>query len=154
SKQHDEKYSTGDGFRGVVRKLDPLPNEHGAIFHPEPIKWLRRYSNYLTPAKGIGSADMWVAAAIWLRNTFLNQIVLLSGFFMLVLLARLVAYLLRYPLPPVLPKAVVVVCFSVTTVYLGLALYREYARTRKQDLKEASRREGSRGSSEWVDRAF
>jgi len=40
--------------------------------HPEPIRWLRRHSNYLTPEKGLLTADTWVAIATWLRNTLLN----------------------------------------------------------------------------------
>ncbi len=42
----------------------------------EPIHFLRRYSNYLTPQTGFASADTWTMANIWLRNTFLNVLIL------------------------------------------------------------------------------
>ncbi len=61
----------------VERLLQPLPSKHAErTLWPEPLRWLRRYSNYLTPQVGLFTADTWVAFAIWLRNTFLNQIVL------------------------------------------------------------------------------
>jgi hypothetical protein len=158
-------YSPGDGLREVVRQLDPLPNEHGVPFHPEPIKWLRRYSNYLTPAKGIGSADMWVAIAIWLRNVFLNQLVLLSGLFTQVLLLRIAARPLAHPFPTRLLTGLVCATVLMVSAYLGVALYREYVRTRKQDLDEACDRRhqtyvpwsvlnwdwiGSNGAARWL----
>lgn len=79
----------------VREKLIPLPEKDSPAFHPEPLKWLRRYSNYLTPRKGLLSADTWVAVAIWGRNTFLNQLVLVS----LLLFALLVPHMLVAPLP-------------------------------------------------------
>jgi hypothetical protein len=63
----------------VERLLQPLPSKHAErTLWPEPLRWLRRYSNYLTPQVGLFTADTWVAFAIWLRNTFLNQIVLVA----------------------------------------------------------------------------
>jgi hypothetical protein len=63
----------------VQRLLQPLPSKHAErTLWPEPLRWLRRYSNYLTPEVGLFTADTWVAFAIWLRNTFLNQIVLVA----------------------------------------------------------------------------
>jgi hypothetical protein len=44
---------------------------------PGEIAWLRRYSNYLTPKLGIGSADAWTVVAIFIRNLVLNWLVLL-----------------------------------------------------------------------------
>ncbi len=41
-----------------------------------PIRFLRRYSNYLTPQKGLLSADMWTMLTIWVRNSFLNLTIL------------------------------------------------------------------------------
>ena len=79
-----------EGYREVVKQLKPLP-ESGKPCHPEPIRWLRRYSNYLTPQKGLLTGDMWVAAAIWLRNTFLNQLILISILFLLLHLPNVVA---------------------------------------------------------------
>ena len=76
-----------DNLDKVQRLLQPLPSKHAErTLWPEPLRWLRRYSNYLTPQVGLFTADTWVAFAIWLRNTFLNQIVLVAAIlFVLVL---------------------------------------------------------------------
>jgi hypothetical protein len=39
---------------------------------------LREYSNYLTPTVGLLSADTWTMVVVWLRNTLLNQLVLIA----------------------------------------------------------------------------
>ena len=76
-----------DRLDKVQRLLQPLPSKHAErTLWPEPLRWLRRYSNYLTPQVGLFTADTWVAFAIWARNTFLNQIVLIASIlFVLVL---------------------------------------------------------------------
>lgn len=43
-----------------------------------PIRFLRRYSNYLTPKWGVFSADTWQAIAIYVRNLLLNQLGLVT----------------------------------------------------------------------------
>jgi hypothetical protein len=73
----------------VQAQLHPLPAGSPRTAWPEPIRWLRRYSNYLTPSKGLFTADTWAAVSIWLRNTFLNQIVLVSALLTFLLLPHL-----------------------------------------------------------------
>ena len=93
--------------RNVETLLDPVPNEPGPFTHPErftvqpePLRWLRRYSNYLAPRKGLFSLDTWTIAATWSRNTGLNLIVLLSSLFFVLLLPHIgtipMASLARY----------------------------------------------------------
>ncbi len=41
-----------------------------------PVGFLRDYSNYLAPRPGMFSVDTWTIASVWLRNTVLNQAVL------------------------------------------------------------------------------
>lgn len=55
-----------------------------------PIRFLRQYSNYLTPEAGFFTLDTWTMASIWLRNTFLNQMVLVPLVGVILLLPRLV----------------------------------------------------------------
>jgi hypothetical protein len=50
---------------------DPLADE------VRPIRWLRMFSNYLSPNVGIMSPDAWASGMTWLRNTLINQFVLL-----------------------------------------------------------------------------
>ena len=73
------------------RVSDGLLPRHTAQSDREPdqIQWLRRYSNYLTPKRGGFTADGWSAAATWLRNTLLNQVALVSGLFLALLLPHL-----------------------------------------------------------------
>lgn len=49
----------------------------GAGNDPDPISWLRDFSNYLTPQLGIFSADSWTMYGIVLRNLLLNWLVLI-----------------------------------------------------------------------------
>lgn len=71
----------------VQEQLSPIPGPPSTrTVWPDPLRWLRRYSNYLTPQVGLFSADTWVAFSIWLRNTFLNQIVLVSTLLLVLLL--------------------------------------------------------------------
>ena len=74
----------------VIAQLIPQAEPGCLPRAPEPIEWLKRYSSYLTPARGMFSTDTWTAVAIWLRNTILNQIPILtafaSGFFLVHLL--------------------------------------------------------------------
>lgn len=130
-----EVYQPGGGFDEVAKQLQPLPNSAAAPFHPEPIKWLRRYSNYLTPSMGLFSADMWVAVAIWLRNTFLNQIVLLSGLLMAVLVVRLASLALQVCIPGPCLAVTNALLFLVVAIYLSVALHGEYKRIRESDMK-------------------
>jgi hypothetical protein len=78
-------------LKQVQEQMAPIPggqkNEAGQrLFPPPEIQWLRRFSNYLTPQKGLLTLDTWTAVAIWLRNTFLNQLVLISALLCLLLL--------------------------------------------------------------------
>ena len=56
---------------------------------------MRDYSNYLTPRKGLLRADFLAFAASYLRNTLLNQIILVLALLSLLLLPRSIVYLLH-----------------------------------------------------------
>jgi hypothetical protein len=53
----------------------------------DPVHHLRLYSNYLTPRKGLLSADTWRAATVIARNLLLTLLVLLPFLFAVVLMA-------------------------------------------------------------------
>lgn len=55
----------------TTKSTDPLAEE------VRPIRWLRMYSNYLSPNKSIMSADAWTMGITWIRNTLINQVILL-----------------------------------------------------------------------------
>jgi hypothetical protein len=76
----------------VEKLLKPLPTPGSGARAPGQITWLRRYSSYLTPQRGIFSADTWTMVALWFRNTFLNQIVLFSFLILCLLAARSITF--------------------------------------------------------------
>ena len=91
-------YRTGS-LADVQDKMDPLPNcPEGsddpypgyATVQPEPIRWLRRYSNYLAPQKGLFSADTWTLFAIIVRNAGLNLFTLISMLLAILILPHIV----------------------------------------------------------------
>jgi hypothetical protein len=55
----------------VKKSSDPMGEE------VRPIRWLRMFSNYLAPNATIMSADSWTMGITWLRNTLINQVLLL-----------------------------------------------------------------------------
>jgi Patatin-like phospholipase len=63
---------------------------------PEPINFLREYSNYLTPRVGIFGADTWAAIATYLRNVLLNMAILVAVFAALLLTPRFVQAILLH----------------------------------------------------------
>ena len=65
---------------------------------PQPIRHLRTFSNYLTPKTGITSVDSWTLIATYLRNIFLNWLVLISWLAAAMMVPRL--YLTAILLPP------------------------------------------------------
>ena len=70
-------WRTRDDFPTVWKNLTGRPD--GPDVEPPEISWLRAYSNYLTPKVGIGSADTWTGAAIFLRNLILNWLVIVPA---------------------------------------------------------------------------
>jgi len=64
------------GFAAVEQALLPAKYEPGKRNEPTCLHWLRMYSNYLTPHKGLVSGDTWALIGAWSRNVFLNQVIL------------------------------------------------------------------------------
>ena len=58
------------------------------------IRFLREFSNYLTPKLGMFSGDTWALIAIYVRNALLNQLVLLLALIGVLLIPRLLSPLL------------------------------------------------------------
>jgi hypothetical protein len=77
-----------DGVGEVERRLCPDFSPDPRDLRLEPIRFLRDFSNYLTPQMGLLSADMWVMAVVWVRNTLLNLLILLPAIFAVLLVPR------------------------------------------------------------------
>jgi hypothetical protein len=58
--------------RRLAPSENPVPGEAGQ----DPISFLRKYSNYLAPRVGLFQVDFWVIGSIWVRNMFLNLLIL------------------------------------------------------------------------------
>jgi hypothetical protein len=65
------------GIGGVVAELNSNSSSN-LDPEPEPIRQLREFSNYLTPRTGLMSVDFWTLIATFIRNMFLNWLVLIS----------------------------------------------------------------------------
>ena len=76
------------GLSGVIEELIPQAEPGCLPRAPEPIKWLKRYASYLTPARGVFSTDTWTMIAIWFRNTILNQIPIIAALSFVFLLVQ------------------------------------------------------------------
>lgn len=63
-------------FKQVNKLLNPDISGDPLSEEVRPIRWLRMYSNYLAPATGIASTDSVTAGLTWLRNTLINQVLL------------------------------------------------------------------------------
>lgn len=127
-----------EGLGEVEKKLKPLPDSRQPC-HPEPIRWLRRYSNYLTPRKGLLTGDTWVAVAIWFRNTFLNQLILVSILFLLLHLPNLVGpYLLQRSEIGFVPAAIIL--FVLALASITYTLWHEYDRITGEPASSSERR--------------
>ncbi|MEO6820880.1 MAG: patatin-like phospholipase family protein [Ginsengibacter sp.] len=61
----------------VSNRLCPDKSPDPAGSELMPIKWLRMFSNYFAPNASIMSVDSWTVGITWLRNTLLNQLVIL-----------------------------------------------------------------------------
>lgn len=86
--------------QGIAGVVDALKSRPDLTLNPEPqpIRHLRSYSNYLTPKTGFTSVDAWTLIATYIRNIFLNWLVILSWLAAAMMVPRL--YLGAILLPP------------------------------------------------------
>jgi hypothetical protein len=79
-----------DGLEGVTEDLANSAPKTKVDPDPPPIRYLRTYSNFITPKAGLLSADTWTFAGIYLRNLFLNWLVIIPLLISVLLIPRLV----------------------------------------------------------------
>lgn len=75
-------------FAAVQKRLSTSRVHHFEDREPDPVRFLRMFSNYLTPKLGVFSGDTWAMASIYLRNLLLNQTVVFAMVAFLLLLPR------------------------------------------------------------------
>lgn len=81
------------GIHEIEERLSPHKYTAANAADPPELHFLRNYSNYLTPRKGVFGADFWAFAATYLRNTILNQIILTLLLLSVLLLPRILVFL-------------------------------------------------------------
>jgi len=82
---------TPQGNGGLVAESAESKRTPDATLDPEPqpIRHLRDFSNYLTPKTGLMSVDFWTLIATFVRNMFLNWLVLISWLAAAMMIPRL-----------------------------------------------------------------
>ncbi|MGI9105486.1 MAG: hypothetical protein ACR2G4_04470 [Pyrinomonadaceae bacterium] len=78
-----------EGMTGVTRDMKNLPPRSKIDPDALAIRHLREFSNFLTPKVGFLTADTWAFIAIYLRNLFLNWLVLIPLLIVVLALPRL-----------------------------------------------------------------
>ena len=103
TKDKDRVRNHDEGVTQVTEAINEsrLDRKMG-LYSPEadPLRWLREYSNYLTPKVGLFSADFWTMIGISLRNLLLNWLVLIPLLTAVFMIPRLqTALLMRTDVP-------------------------------------------------------
>jgi hypothetical protein len=78
-----------DGLAGVTADISTAGPKSKVDPDPPAVRYLREYSNFLTPRAGLLTADTWAFTAIYLRNLLLNWLVLIPLLLALLALPRL-----------------------------------------------------------------
>lgn len=83
------------GVCEIERRLATPPKAPQEAADQPEVHFLREYSNYLTPRKGLLGADFWAFVASYLRNTMLNQMILVLALLSLLLVPRTFVHVLH-----------------------------------------------------------
>jgi hypothetical protein len=111
------------GMAGVVKELtEPAKQRDPLKPEPEPLMWLRQFSNYLTPRLGLLSGDTWAVAGIYLRNLLLNWLMLVPLLVAALAIPRLSMAVLRNESNhPLRIAGVAIVTMLIAVVVLAFA---------------------------------
>ena len=117
---------------------------------PHQTRWLREYSNYLTPKLGLVSGDTWAFIGAYLRNLFLNQLILGLALLSLLLLPRpFVLYFWRIAGVTPSPWKVPVVAGLLMCVALGTTLAN--LSTQAQERRSSEDIKSIGATAAWID---
>jgi predicted acylesterase/phospholipase RssA len=84
------------GIKQVEKYLASQSESPSQTAERPEVRFLRNYSNYLTPRKGLLGADFWTFACSYLRNTFLNQTILVLLLLSVLLVPRSIVTVLHF----------------------------------------------------------
>jgi hypothetical protein len=110
----------GSWFISWIKRLSAFPDLRGDVVdgefkEPNPLRHLRRFSNYLTPKVGLMNADTWTIASTYLRNLILNAFIIIPLFTAALLVPRLLE-LLPLLLGPINPRLIVMVGYGLLVI--------------------------------------
>ena len=145
------------GLSGVTADLANTTPRTKVDPDPDPIRFLRRYSSFITPKVGLLTADTWTFVAIYLRNLLLNWMVFIPLLLAVLTLPRfIVSVTITDPIPKswatisgfeVFSRHFFLAVGFIFTVW-GLAYIMFNRPTLKEELRQASqfwRRKTSQG---------
>jgi peptidoglycan hydrolase-like protein with peptidoglycan-binding domain len=89
----EENKEAGGNITTLEAKLTPGSKTAPVPDEPDQIKFLRQYSNYLTPKTGMFSADTWSVVATYVRNMMLNLSILVALMAAFLVLPRILTLL-------------------------------------------------------------
>jgi hypothetical protein len=85
----------GIGIKKIEEYLSARADAPAGVVERPEVRFLRDYSNYLTPRKGFLGADFWAFIGSYVRNTLLNQMILGLLLLSLLLLPRSIMTILH-----------------------------------------------------------
>lgn len=114
------------GLSGVIAELCKT-RESKLEPEPDPVFYLRNFSNYLTPRTGLLSADTWTLVAIYLSNLLLNWTVMLPLLMAILAVPYLVLSAMRQPASVLLPTYLHArwLCLGFAVLSLAMAVFYE-----------------------------
>ena len=86
------KSEQGEGILAVQQRLQTKGAGRTGFSEDHAIRWLRQYSNYLTPKAGLFTADTWAVVTTYLRNLLLNLTILVAALGILLLVPQMVVW--------------------------------------------------------------
>ncbi len=112
----------------VTQGLTPKRADQKGYQEPHEIRFLREYSNYLTPELGLFGADTWTMIANYLRNTLLNLVILILALSAILLLpwigAALSARMWNFPAESFrIALAILAVCITFITLNMASRIF-------------------------------
>lgn len=132
-----------EGIRRVQRWLSTLRSPTPDTAENHPIQFLRRFSSYLAPRKGLFSADRWSIVTIWARNAILNQILFILLLSSLLIVPKLMFALYRhetwFTVRPWIGLSIMLAT-AVLSVLIGISLRYTQARVERRRTRFLSTR--------------
>ncbi len=127
----------GGSVEAVEEELAPSERFRQPRSEPSSVQFLRQYSNYLTPKKGLFSADTWTILSTYVRNTLLNLTMLVAFLSVLLLAPRVAAALADTMLATPTALAVVAIgLFLVAVFSIALSISRTGPTIAKEPLSQ------------------